>query len=67
MKEALIKLRIESLEQQLKVLKSKIDTKKNGKTLSDLYGICEGKLDLSLEEIRKYEFSLSVKFLVDKL
>lgn len=61
MKEALIKLRIESLEQQLKVLKSKIVTKKNGKTLSDLYGICEGKMDLSLEEIRKYEFSFKDK------
>lgn len=34
MKEALIKLQIESLEQQLKVLKSKIVSPKNGKTLS---------------------------------
>lgn len=57
MKEALIKLQIESLEQQLKVLKSKLVIKKEGKTLSDLYGICAGKMDLSLEEIRKYEYS----------
>lgn len=61
MKEVLIKLQIESLEQQLKVLKSKIVTKKDGKTLSDLYGICKGKMDLSLEEICKYEYSFKVK------
>lgn len=58
MKEALIKLQIESLEQQLKVLKSKIVSPKNGKTLSDLYGVCEGKMNLSLEEIKEYEYSL---------
>ncbi len=57
MKEALIKLQIESLEQQLKVLKSKIIPKKEGKSLSDLYGIFEGKMDLSLEEIKKYEYT----------
>jgi len=57
MKEALIKLQIESLEQQLKVLKSKLVIKQDGKTLSDLHGICAGKMDLSLEEIRKYEYS----------
>lgn len=57
MKEALIKLQIESLEQQLKVLKSKIVSKdKEKKDLSDLYGIFEGKLDLSIEEIQKYEY-----------
>ncbi len=55
MKDTLIKLQIESLEQQLKVLKSKIVSPKTGKTLSDLYGIFEGKMDLSLEEIKKYE------------
>jgi len=58
MKEALIKLQIESLEQQLKVLKSKILSPKKRKTLSDLYGVFEGKLDLSLEEIKKYEYSV---------
>ncbi|MBI5199397.1 MAG: hypothetical protein HZA09_05200 [Nitrospirae bacterium] len=57
MKETLIKLQIESLEQQLKVLKSKMVSAKKGKTLSDLYGIFEGKMDLSLEEISKYEYS----------
>lgn len=58
MKDALIKLQIESLEQQLKVLKSKIVSSKKGKTLSDLYGAFEGKMDLSLEEISQYEYSL---------
>lgn len=57
MKETLIKLQIESLEQQLKVLKSKIVSPAKGKTLSDLYGVFEGKMDLSLEEIKKYEYS----------
>lgn len=61
MKEALIKLQIESLEQQLKVLKSKIVIKKNTKTLSELHGIYTGKMDLSLEEIRKYEYSFKDK------
>jgi hypothetical protein len=61
MKETMIKLQIESLEQQLKVLKSKIVTKKKKKTLSDLYGAYEGKMDLSLEEIKKYEYSLKDK------
>lgn len=56
MKEALIKLQIASLEQQLKVLKSKIVSPIKGKTLADLYGVFEGKMDLSLEEIREYEF-----------
>ena len=61
MKEALIKLQIESLEQQLKVLKSKIGSLKKRKTLSELYGAFEGKMDLSLEEIKQYEYSFKVK------
>lgn len=59
MKDALIKLQIESLEQQLKVLKAKIVSKKaKEKTLSDLYGIFEGKMDMSLEEIKQHEYAL---------
>jgi len=57
MRNALIKLQIESLEQQLKVLKSKIVSKKEKKTLADLDGVFEGKMDLSLEEIKKEEYS----------
>lgn len=57
MKEALITLQIESLEQQLKVLKSKVSKTKKDKTLSNLYGIYEGKMNLSLEEIKQYEYS----------
>jgi len=57
MKEALIKLQIESLEQQIKVLKSKIASPKKEKTLSNLYGIFEGKMGLSLDEIKKHEYS----------
>ena len=57
MKEAMIKLQIESLEQQMKVLKSKIVFPKKEKNLSNLYGIFEGKMDMSLEEIKKYEYS----------
>jgi len=54
MKDTLIKLQIESLEQQLRVLKAKITPRKEkGKTLSDLYGIFENKLNLSFEEIKK--------------
>lgn len=51
MKEALVKLQIESIEQQLQVLKSKIISPKRGKSLSDLYGIFEGKMDISLLQL----------------
>ncbi len=62
MKDALLKLQIGSLEQQLKVLKAKaISRKEKGKTLSDLYGAFEGKMDLSLEEIKRYEYSYKNK------
>ncbi len=62
MNEAMIKLQIESLEQQLRVLKSKIVTPdKKSKTLSDLYGIFEGKMDMSLKDIKKYEYSYEDK------
>ncbi len=57
MGKALIKLQIESIEQQLKVLKSKITSVKKGKTLSDLYGLLSGKMDFSIEEIKRYEYS----------
>lgn len=54
MREALIKLQIKSLEQQLKVLKAKTVSKKEEKKfLSGLYGRFEGKMALSLEERRK--------------
>ncbi len=52
-----MRLKIESLEQQLRVLKSKVSAHRKGKSLSDLYGIFEGRMDLSLEEIEKYEYS----------
>lgn len=53
--DALLKLQIGSLEQQLKVLKAKVISKKEekGKALSDLSGIFERKMDLSLEEIKR--------------
>lgn len=62
MKDVLIKLQIESLEQQLRVLKAKITFRKEKRrTLSDLYGIFEDKINLSLEEIKRYEYSLKDK------
>ncbi len=57
MKEALIRLQIDSLEQQLKVLKHKIVSSKKGKTLADLYGAFDGAMDMPLEEIKRYEYS----------
>ncbi|MDI6889489.1 MAG: hypothetical protein QMC83_00900 [Thermodesulfovibrionales bacterium] len=56
MEDNIIKLQIESIEQQLKILKAKIFKKKTPKKLSSLYGIFEGKLDFPLEEIKKYEY-----------
>jgi hypothetical protein len=57
MKNASIKIQIESLEQQLKVLKSKIVHTKNKKAFSTLYGIFEGKMDFKLDEIQKYKYT----------
>lgn len=57
MNESLIKLQIESLEQQLKVLRFKLVSKKR-KHLSDLYGIFNDKMDFPIEEIKKHEYSL---------
>lgn len=54
MKDALLKLQIEGIEQQLKALKAKIIYRKEkGKRLADLYGVFEHKMDLSLEDIKK--------------
>ncbi|GAB61151.1 MAG: hypothetical protein DWB56_14165 [Candidatus Jettenia sp.] len=62
MKNALLKLQIEGIEQQLKVLKAKIISgKEKGKRLADLYGIFERKMDLSLEEIKENEYTLKEK------
>ncbi|NUN22838.1 MAG: hypothetical protein HUU09_05145 [Candidatus Jettenia caeni] len=59
MKNALLKLQIEGIEQQLKVLKAKIiPRKEKGKRLADLYGVFEHKMDLSLEDIKKNEYDL---------
>jgi len=51
-----LKLQIESIEQQLKVLKAKMLKQKKHKKLFGLYGIFEGKMDFSLEEIKKHEY-----------
>ncbi len=56
MEDMIIELQIESIEQQLKILKAKIFKKKSPKKLSDLYGIFQGKMDFSLEEIKKHEY-----------
>lgn len=61
MDDMLIKLQIESIEQQLKILKAKIFKKKSPKKFSDLYGIFEGKMDFSLEEIKKHEYPIYSK------
>ncbi|MEW6418605.1 MAG: hypothetical protein AB1480_10850 [Nitrospirota bacterium] len=56
MEDMIIKLQIESIEQQLKILKAKIFKKKSPKKFSDLYGIFEGKMDFPLEEIKKHKY-----------
>ncbi|HEX8949419.1 MAG TPA: hypothetical protein VF790_10685 [Dissulfurispiraceae bacterium] len=58
MKDTVIKLQIASIEQQLKLLKTKLAKPKVSKKLSDLYGLYKGKMDLTLEEIQQYEYSL---------
>ena len=52
MKETIINQKIESMEQQLKMLKKTILKPKVLKKLSELYGIFKGKMNLSLEEIK---------------
>jgi hypothetical protein len=54
-----IKSQIDSLEQQLKVLKSKILHLSTTSKFSALHGACAGKFDLSFDEIKKYHYSLS--------
>ena len=56
MEDMIIKLQIESIEQQLKILKAKIFKKKSPKKLSGLYGIFEGKMDFPLKEIKKHKY-----------
>ncbi len=55
MKETDVKLQIESMEQQLKILKKTILKPKVLKNFSKLYGIYKGKMDLSVEEIKAPE------------
>ena len=58
MRNTVLKLQIKSLEQQLKVLKSKIIEPRSTKKISDLYGIFKGKMDFTLDEIKEYEYSI---------
>ena len=58
MKDTILKLQIKSLEQQLKVLKSEVIKPKSYKKISDLYGIFKGQMNLTLEEIKEYEYSI---------
>ena len=58
METASIKIQIDSLEQQLKVLKSKILHSSKPAKFSALHGACAGKFDLSLDEIKKHHYSL---------
>ena len=58
MKNAVLKMQIESMEQQLKLLKTKVVKPITHKKLSDLHGVFKGKLDLALEEIKEYEYSI---------
>jgi len=58
MKNTILKLQIKSLEQQLKVLKSKIIEPKSQRKFSNLYGIFKGQMNLTLEEIKEYEYSI---------
>lgn len=58
MRNTVLKMQIESMEQQLKLLKTKVVRPVAHKKLSDLHGIFKGKLDLTLEEIKDYEYSI---------
>jgi hypothetical protein len=58
MQEALLTLQIESMGQQLKVLKSEITKLKNRRSFSKLFGSFKGKMNLTLQEIKNHEYSL---------
>ena len=53
-----IQLQIKILEEQLRVLKSAVSNGgKKESAMADLYGLFEGRLDISFEEIQKAEFT----------
>jgi len=61
MNEPSIRARLSSIEDQIKVLKAELETKRRKRKprrFSDLYGIWKGKVDLSLEEMQKAEIKL---------
>lgn len=51
-----MKLQLDSIEQQLKILKAKMLKQSSSKKLSELFGSFEGQLDLSQDEMKKYEY-----------
>ncbi|MCJ7576949.1 MAG: hypothetical protein MUO91_00700 [candidate division Zixibacteria bacterium] len=61
MKETVIKLQIESMEQQLKMLKKTILKPKVLKKFSELYGIFKGKMDFPFEELKAHDYSIKGK------
>jgi len=58
-----LRLQIDSLETQLKVLKSQLSTRRKSqiKKFSDLKGIWKGKVEFSADDIRKAQLSLEDK------
>lgn len=57
-KKTVLKMQLESMEQQLKLLKAKVIKPIAHKKLSDLHGILKVKLDLTLAEIKEHEYSI---------
>lgn len=56
MAEISLKLQLDSIEQQLKVLKSKMLKQSAPKKMSALYGIFEGQMDFSKEELQQFKY-----------
>lgn len=57
MTEMSLKLQLDGIEQQIKILKAKMLKKSSARKMSDLFGSFEGQMDLSQDEIREFEYS----------
>jgi len=61
MNEQSIRSRLDSIEEQIRVLKAELTSrpaKRKSRSFNDLYGIWKGKVDLSYEEITAAEIKV---------
>ena len=64
MSKSLVTIQIRSLEEQLKVMKAKLEQEEPKEVfyLGDMLGLFEGQLDLPFDEIKSYEYKIDQDF-----